>query len=159
MTILRSQYNHIANVGKYWIITVQLSGCYLLYSFFEFGIFGCFLPCNNFVHHVDSPPEISLAHITPESLSFDTTQLRVSLWEEKVLICCDFASTVVHRNQYQSPFSDFFSMTHGPCDMTNSHEAWAMRCHTTPYAPWVMEQKFPTGHGLHDTFPTTIISP
>src|SRR6267378_1667869 len=52
----------------------------------------------------------------------------------------------------RSPFSNFFSMTHGPYKLTRSHDPWAIQCCTTVlYNPWVMEivyfDSYCTTHG------------
>ena len=44
-----------------------------------------------------------------------------------------------------SPFSYFFPMGHGSCDMTEAHGSWAMRCRARIYLPM--------GHGLRKDMP------
>ena len=55
-------------------------------------------------------------------------------------------------------------MTHGPYNVTNSHDPWAIQRCTTRctthgpwrivllYNPWVMENAFPMGHGLYNRY-------
>ena len=43
-------------------------------------------------------------------------------------------------------------MTHGPYNVTRSHDPWVMQCCTTkpPHGPWVVQQSISMPHGLYN---------